>query len=277
MTNSKDEYLGEFGAATVPREIWFQSKGVPLYAIELGSGPPIVLLHGGLADHRAALLGIASLAASRRVLTPDLRGSGRSVHAGELSWDQLADDVEALLSHVGLESAVVGGTSMGTAVALRFALRHPQRAAGLVLMAPVYAGQDRGLTAAQSAAFRAMDEAGRRTLDQGIAALRPLFERLPLPIRERAMEMMLSFDPASVAATTRFLVSGEQPFGSADELAAIEAPVVLVPGTDAEHPPEISELYARHLRRSVVVDPSTTELAEQVVQFLSPNSRSHTV
>jgi len=245
------------------RDIWFECDGARLFALELGQGRPIVFLHGGLADHRAALFRVGRLAASHRLVVPDLRGSGRSVHAGALSWDRLADDVAALLGHLGIERAVIGGTSMGSAVALRFALRHSRRTQGLILMSPVYPGEDRGLSEAQVAAMRAMDEAGQR----GVEGLRPLFERLPPPIRDVAIEMMLGFDAASLAATTRFLASNVQPIGTVRELASIEVPVMLVPGTDAEHPPEVADLYARHLRRPVFVDPASADLTERIARF----------
>ena len=249
------------------RELWFESGGARLYAVDLGHGHPVVFLHGGLADHRSALFRVGALAASQRVLAPDLRGSGRSIYRGAMSWDELADDVCALLDHVKIDRTIVGGVSAGSAVALRFALRHPERTLGLILMAPVYAGQDRGLTDAQTAAFRLMDEAGQRALEQGVESLRPLYARLPQPIRQRAIEMMLGFDAASVAATMRFLASGLQPIDAAQELAAIDVPVLLVPGTDAEHPPEVSRLYLQHIRRHVVVDPTSADLAERIEAF----------
>jgi 3-oxoadipate enol-lactonase len=247
--------------------IWFESDGTRLFALDIGHGHPIVFLHGGLADHRAALFRVGALASSHRLLTPDLRGSGRSTYAGKLSWDQIADDIVALLAHLGIERAVVGGTSMGSAAALRFGLRHPQRTAGLLLMFPVYPGEDRGLTAAQITAMGRMNEAGQRARDQGVEALRPLFERLPPPVRDVAIEMMLSFDTASVAATTRFLASSAQPISTVNELAAIDAPVMIVPGIDAEHPAEVADLYARHLRKRVVIDATSTDMPEQISRF----------
>jgi pimeloyl-ACP methyl ester carboxylesterase len=262
MAHSNDEHQ-----ASTEREVWFESAGTRLYAVEIGHGTPLVFLHGGLADHRSTLFRLGALAASHRLVAPDLRGSGRSIHAAALSWDQLADDVGALLEHLGCERAVIGGASMGSAVALRFALRHPRRTLGLVLMSPVYPGRDRGLPEAATAAMRAMDVAGQRALQEGIEALRPLYQRLPEPIRSRAIEMTVSFDPASVAATTRFLASGAQPIESVQELASIDAPVLLVPGTDAEHPPEVADLYARHLRRAVVIDAASPDVLERITAY----------
>ncbi|MBX3184641.1 MAG: alpha/beta hydrolase [Polyangiaceae bacterium] len=186
------------------REVWFEADGARLFASELGDGRPVVFIHGGLADHRAALFRVGQLASAHRLVLPDLRGSGRSLHSGDLSWDRLADDVAALLEH--LERAVVGGVSMGSAVALRLALRHPRLLQGLIVMSPVYPGTDRPLPEAALVAMQTMREAGERALDHGVEALYPLFEALPPPIRDTALEMVRSFDAASVAATTRFLV-----------------------------------------------------------------------
>lgn len=251
------------------REIVFESDGARLFALDIGHGHPVVFLHGGLADHRAALFRVAPLAATHRLLCPDLRGSGRSVYAGPLSWDRLADDIAALLEHLGVAHAVVGGTSMGSAVALRFALRHPQMLRGLILMSPLYPGADRPLAEAATSAMRAMADAGERALEHGVEALRPLFESLPPPIRDVAIEMMLGFDAGSVAATTRLLARNEQPIGSVRELEALDVPVMVLPGIDPQHPAEVATLYAQHLRHQVVVEQNVPDMVEKITQFCS--------
>lgn len=263
-TKAKTEDLTQ---PTARREIWFESDGTRLFALELGRGAPVVFLHGGLADHRAALFRVARLSSTHRLLCPDLRGSGRSIHAGPLNWDRLADDLAALLDHLQIERAVIGGTSMGSAVALRFALRHPLRLNGLILMSPLYPGADRPLTDAATTAMRVMSEAGQRALQHGIESLAPLFEGLPQPVRDIALEMMRSFDAASVAATTRFLARCEQPLGSASELGSIDVPTLLIPGVDAQHPAEIASLYAQHLRQPLLVEPSDPDLLQKLAHF----------
>ena len=249
------------------REFWFEADGASLFAVEAGEGHPVVFLHGGLADHRAALLRVGGLAGGLRLLLPDLRGSGRSLHSGELSWERLADDVAALLEHLGLTRAVVGGTSMGSAAALKFALRHPRLLQGLVLMSPLYPGADQPLSEAATVAMRTMADAGERTLEQGVEALQPLFEALPPRIRAVALEMMQGFDPASVAATTRFLARNHQPMESARELQGIDVPVLVLPGIDPQHPAEIASLYVRHLRHASVLEQTTPDLVERLCQF----------
>ncbi len=264
MTTRNIERPIDFGEG---REVWYEADGARLFAREVGDGHPVVFVHGGLADHRAALFRVRQLAGTHRLVTPDLRGSGRSVHAGDLSWDRLADDMAALLEHLELERAVVGGTSMGSAVALRFALRYPRRLQGLVLMSPVYPGADRPLSEAATVAMQTMKEAGERALEHGMDALRPLFETLPPPIRDVAIEMMLGFDAASVAATTRFLASNQQPMESVHELESINAPVMVLPGIDPQHPAEVASLYTQHLLHSTVVEQLAPDMLERLSQF----------
>ena len=226
----------------------FDSAGTPLHAVIAGEGRPLVVLHGGLADHHASLhLALPLTAAGFRLVLPDLRGSGRSVYAGALSWDLLADDLGALLRSLGLERASIVGVSSGSGVAVRFALRHPEHVAKLGIVSPVYAGAEIGLRPEQRAAFDHMNTFGQQTLVDGIQALHPLFQNLPDEIRTQARAIADTFDPASVAHTTAFLASGEQPFQSLAELKGIRAETILVPADDALHPAAVSSAYAETL------------------------------
>jgi len=247
-------------------EISFEHAGTRLFAVEHGHGLPIVLLHGGLSNHLACLRFAMPLTDRFRIITPDLRASGRSHHSGPLDWDQLADDVAALVRHLGLDRAVIGGISFGTGCAVRVALRHPELTAALVLLHPVFGGADVGLTPVQTAAMQAMDAVGSRAVAEGIAVLNPLLDTLPEELRERARAVVATYDPASVATLTRFMASGAQPLATAGELAAIQVPVLCVPGVDPTHPREVAELYRRHLPRVTVVD--TADFAPAIAAFV---------
>lgn len=250
-------------------EIWFESGGTRLFAADTaGPGRPIVLLHGGLATHLACRRFAGPLSPRFRVITPDLRASGRSIDAGPLTWDQLADDVAALIRHLSLEGAVIGGVSFGSGCAVRVALRHPALVAGLVVLAPVFAGADLGLLPAQAAAMHAMDAAGSRAVAEGVEVLLPLFDALPAEIRARARALAATYDAASVAASTRFMASGAQPFATAADLAAITAPALVLPGTDPEHPLSVAELYRRHLRRCTMRAAGPESYAAAIADFI---------
>ena len=246
------------------RELWFDN----LFAIERGDGHAVILLHGGLATHVACAPIAEPLARRVRVITPDLRGSGRSHDAGPLSWDQLADDVAALARHVGIERAAIGGISLGAGVAVRVALRHPALVGALVAIHPAFAGADVGLTSAQAAAMRAIDAAGSRAPHEGVEVLLPLFDALPDDVRARARTLVAAYDPASVAATARFMLDGGQPFERGEDLRAITAPAFVVPGIDPTHPAEVAEVYRRHLPHCTLA-PDASTLGEFLDRALS--------
>ena len=219
-----------------------------------------------MADHRAGLAVVNPLLSSFRIIAPDVRGAGRSVFRAGLSWKCLADDLACLLDTLELDRAVIGGVSAGSAIALRFALHYRDRISGLVLVAPVYRGSALGMDAAQDDAMQTMDGFAQQALTHGIQALYPLYDALPSPIRDHAVAMASGFDPGSVAATTQFLASGIQPFDDLHELATITAPTLLVPGQDAQHPPDIADLYAQHLPRCEMA-PAGLEPHKAIGQF----------
>ncbi|HSZ40150.1 MAG TPA: alpha/beta fold hydrolase [Trebonia sp.] len=99
-----------------------------------GAGRPLVLLHPlALSGEVWGTYG-ALLAQSFDVIAPDARGHGHSGWDGEpFGVDDLADDVAALLDGLGLETALVGGMSMGGSTAVSFAGRHPSRTERLLL------------------------------------------------------------------------------------------------------------------------------------------------
>ena len=109
---------------------------------EYGEGErPIVLIHGLLMNRRMfERLGPALAAHGNRVICVDLLGHGRSDQPEDLrlySMPLFAAQVVALLDHLELETAVVGGTSLGANVALELAVRHPDRTEGLFIEMPV--------------------------------------------------------------------------------------------------------------------------------------------
>lgn len=100
-----------------------------------GRGLPLVLAHGFLMDHDMFAPQVAALGSEYRVVTWDERGHGLTeTTPDDFSYWDSADDLRGLLDALGIERAVVGGMSQGGFVSLRFALRHPERVAGLVLM-----------------------------------------------------------------------------------------------------------------------------------------------
>ena len=106
-----------------------------VHYLQTGSGPPLVLLHGGLATAEMSWnTPLSLLAEDFQLVAPDTRAHGGTNHpGGELSYPQFADDLAAFLDAVGIDRPVLIGHSDGGQTALEFGLRYPGRAAGLVL------------------------------------------------------------------------------------------------------------------------------------------------
>lgn len=107
---------------------------IEMHVREAGTGTPVVLLHAFPLSSAMWDRSRDALAAGCHLITPDLRGFGRTpLGASEPSLERLADDVCALLDDRGLDRAVVGGVSMGGYVTMAFLRRHPERVSGVVL------------------------------------------------------------------------------------------------------------------------------------------------
>ncbi|WP_167104315.1 alpha/beta fold hydrolase [Mycobacterium sp. DL592] len=124
--------------------------GRPIFVAEKGSGPAIVMLHGGGPGASGVSnygRNIDALAQAYRVIVPDMPGYGRSVKHVDHSdpFGYLADSMRGLLDELGIDTAHLVGNSYGGAAALRLALDTPHRVGKLVLMGPGGIGTTRGL------------------------------------------------------------------------------------------------------------------------------------
>ncbi len=97
------------------------------------SRPPLILLHGAGGFHLSWPPHLRRIPSSA-VYAPDLPGHGQSPGDGRLMIEQYAEDMERFLHTLGLSNAVIAGYSMGSAIALMLALKHPARVRGLVLL-----------------------------------------------------------------------------------------------------------------------------------------------
>ena len=120
----------------------FVYKGDRIVYDEYGSGDrPLVLVHGLLMNRLMFDLLAPELAErGNRVICVDLLGHGESDRPLDIQtygMSNFADEVEGLLDHLGLEEAVVGGTSLGANVGLELTARHPERVRALFVEMPV--------------------------------------------------------------------------------------------------------------------------------------------
>lgn len=128
-------------------------RGKPIFYAETGSGPAVVMLHGGGPGASGVVnysRNIDALARDFRIIVPDLPGYGRSAKGVDQHdpFGYLADMVRGLLDILDVSTAHLIGNSYGGAAALRLALDTPERVGRLVLMGPGGIGTTKGLPTA---------------------------------------------------------------------------------------------------------------------------------
>lgn len=146
---------------------------VPLAATEIGSGPPVVILHGLFGSARN-WQGIARrLSSERRVLAVDLRNHGSSPWHPSMTFAEMAEDVAALIAARGLAEPAIVGHSMGGKVAMVLALTRPTLVARLVVVdiAPVGYRHDRFAALVRSLADLDLAQVRRRADADGQLAV----------------------------------------------------------------------------------------------------------
>jgi pimeloyl-ACP methyl ester carboxylesterase len=250
-----------------------------LYYAERGSpeGVPVVLLHGLLLSSRT-MERLAAGLPDRRVFLLDLHGHGRSTRPRDpsrYSVDELTDDVVALLDHLAVERAVVGGMSLGANVTLQLGLRHPERLLAMILEMPVFA---RGIPVGRPA-FTALSwffMASAPVFD----VLRPVLRRLP--VSDAAHELaqlqeIATADHRAAVALLRGLLREEAPPDDAGTLRKLSMPTLFVGhGGDPLHVLDDVIDVAERMPNSTVVTALTffdfrlrpDRLAAQVRDFL---------
>jgi pimeloyl-ACP methyl ester carboxylesterase len=122
---------------------WFDHNGFRFWYETIGQGRPLVFGHGLTADTGQIKQLIAEIPGWQLILW-DCRGHGRTEPDptdSQLGFNHFADDLRALLDHLSIERAVIGGLSMGAGVAARFASDHPDRTDALILLRPAWTDQ----------------------------------------------------------------------------------------------------------------------------------------
>lgn len=186
---------------------------------------------------------------------------------GDLSFSSFADDVVALMQHLGIGRAVMGGISMGAGVALNLALRHPARVAGLVLSRPAW------LDEPSPKNLKAYPVISRLLREHGATRGRELFEGT-----EEYAELERE-EPGAGAALVRSQfgragaeeyaavlkrLAGDAPNRDRREWRGIQVPVlVLANRRDPTHPFGYGELLSRELPLAELVEITPKATSEE--------------
>ncbi len=230
--------------------------GAPAATSPRASRPPVVLIHAGIADSRMWEDLFAALRPAFTVTRYDLRGFGRTPPApGQFAHHE---DLAALLLHLGIGRAALVGCSVGSRIALDFALAHPDRVARLVMISPTVSGfHHDGPPPPQAAELAAADDAG------DLARVNELEMQIWVDGPRRAPDQVAPAVRALAARMNAVALSNEglgeerpaRP-AAADRLAELAAPLLVITGeVDAAKTQATAEYLLGalpHARRAVV-------------------------
>jgi len=131
--------FGSTAAAQEPKTGYAPVNGLKMYYEIHGKGDPVVLLHGAfmtITNNWTEM--IAELSKTRLVIAVEMQGHGRTADIKrDFSYENLADDIAALLDYLKIKQADVLGYSMGGGVAMQLAIRHPERVRKVVSISAV--------------------------------------------------------------------------------------------------------------------------------------------
>jgi proline iminopeptidase len=236
-------------------------RGVSLFERRVGSGPPVVVLHGGPgASHDYLRPGFDLLARGRTLVYYDQRGGGRSPVARDVpvGWQEHVADLEALRDAWGEERLTLCGYSWGGLLAMLYAVTHPARVERLALVSPAPAWR--------AARLQFEDTFARRNLAPELQAERArlrdsgLREADPEAFQRRLFELSVTpyfVDPERARDLTPFRVVGRTQqevwasLGDYDlrpDLARLDVPALVLHGREDVIPCEAAEAAARRLR-----------------------------
>jgi pimeloyl-ACP methyl ester carboxylesterase len=227
-----------------------------------GEGTPIVLCHGLTASRRYVVHGSRALErAEHRVITYDARGHGESDPAPaeqSYGYPELIGDLERVVeAEVATERFLLGGHSMGAHTAVGYALAHPERLSGLVIIGPTYTGEITADTLSYwDGLAAALEEEGIdgfvSYLTREGATAAGWRESVARISRER---MELHRDPRELARALRE-TPASRPFGSLEDLGGLDVPALVVASNDEAdpgHPYAVAEAYATALPQARLI------------------------
>jgi 3-oxoadipate enol-lactonase len=221
-----------------------------------GEGPPIVLCHGITATRRYVVHGSRALErAGHTVVSYDARGHGESDPAGagqSYDYQELVRDLEGVVAKaVGDGRFVLAGHSMGAHTAVAYALRHPERLSGIVVIGPTYTGE---ITAETLAYWDGLADA---LSDGGVDGFVDYIDRHQETdpawrdsVLHFTRERMLRHRHPEALVDALRAVPRSRPFDAMAELESLDVPALVVASNDAAdpgHPRRTAEEYAERL------------------------------
>jgi pimeloyl-ACP methyl ester carboxylesterase len=226
MTESTTEHSNEMNQDD--RGSYAEVHGLKMYYEIHGEGFPLVLLHGGLSTIGTSFGKVLpALARERQVIAIEQQAHGHTADIDRpLTYEQMANDTIALLSHLGIEQADFFGYSIGGGIAMQIAIEHPSLMRKLVVATPI----------SRASGFQPGVLAGMEALQPEHLAGSPFQE-------EYARTAPNPQDWPRLVAKTKQL-DREFVDWSREAIASIKAPTLLIAGdSDIVRPEHVVELF----------------------------------
>ncbi len=256
--------------------------GLRFHYRDVGSGIPFIFQHGLGGDVNQPF-SVCQPSPGFRMLAFDCRAHGETRPLGDvekINLTSFADDLLAFMDNLALSKAVVGGISMGAAVALNFTLRYPQRISGLVLSRPAWLdGPSPHNVAVYGLIARLIREHGAV---EGLALFRQTaeFRRVQAESPDAANSLVGQFENPRAEETVVKLerIPADAPVRDITLLRAISVPtLILASRQDPIHPFEYGEILARAIPgavfreltpKSISKEQHTRDLQSSLSEFL---------
>ncbi len=231
---------------------FFYHEGIKFNFIDNGKGVPFIFQHG-LGGSLEQPQGLFTPPKGIRFLSFDFRGHGDTSIGleKELCFKTFADDLVAFMNHLQIKKAIVGGISMGAAVALNFAIRYPERILGCVFSRPAWL--DHPMSQDNLDLFRnvanLISEHGPE-LGREIFSKSQGYARLNQESCAVAQSFLNYFDYKDAKTTAAKFVSmpADSPCSSKEEWNRIKVPVLIMAnGSDPIHPLEYGRIMAEYV------------------------------
>ena len=251
------------------------TNGIELNVEIHGSGPPLLLLHG-FTGSSSTWEAFWPLWDEFTMVAVDIIGHGKSqspADSGRFTIDACLDDLVALLDYLGIKRCALLGYSMGGRIALRFALRHPQRLGNLILESASPGIDD---SAVRTERVKSDHALAARIESEGLEAFINFWQQIPMwssqtslsaETRQRLREQRLANNPIGLANSLRGMGAGaDAPVMS--QVGSVALNTLLIAGSLDSRYAEIAAKMAAEMPRS---DLNVVEEAGHAVHLEKPD------
>ena len=261
---------------------FFTHDEIQFHYRDSGAGLPFFFQHG-LGGDISQPFGLFQPPPGYRLIALDARAHGQTHPIGDpakIGFNTFADDLLALMDHLRIARAVIGGISMGAGIALNFSLRFPQRALGLVLSRPAWLDAPHPWNVRMFSLVTSLIREHGRVGGQQLFKQTREYQHLVQHSPDVASSLALQFENPQIEETAFKLerIINDTPNTDRAQWKSIRAPaLVLANRQDPIHPFEYGETLAQSIpgaefreitAKSVSLESHTSDVQRVLTEFL---------